>query len=529
MEKLISELGTQLQFLRFTNGKSKGIVEKENVEGIERHRDALRAIVKTVETLKVQIEQAKFESGATPEEVAEWSSEIEEQQAVVDQQITFLSERSAELSLRTTIQAKKLEEDLLEQARTKQLEFERAQLQLKLDYEKKMEETRKGNKGVTEQSSSQMKTAKLPKLVITNFRGQLTDWTRFWNQFEAEIDGTGIPAVTKFSYLKELVDPKIRTEIDGLPFSSEGYERAKNILKTKYGKTSEVVNAYVENIMALPTINGNQPARIHEFYDKLLFNVQSLETMGKLKEINGYVRMTLDKLGGIRGDLVRTDDSWREWNFPKFVEELRKWTERNPVPVKPPERQLDRVKDKSHPRDRSYQTQQKEERTRGCVYCDKPEHRSVDCQTVTSLDARKRLLSSKRLCFSCTGNKHRAADCKSRSLCQICQKRHHTSICDRLGDQLMTATLVGKSAVIYPVVVVEVKGVKCRALLDTGAGSSYASAALIDRLSLRPHQREVRQIEMMLGAVTKPVEIYKVQIQSLNGDFSLDTEVTNSG
>ena len=61
-----------------------------------------------------------------------------------------------------------------------------------------------------------------------------------------------------------------------------------------------------------------------------------------------------------------------------------------------------------------------------------------------------------------------------------------------------------RPTVIYPVVVVEVLGVKCRALL---VGSSYASAALLDRLKIRPHQREVRQVEMMMGVVTKPVEI----------------------
>ena len=60
----------------------------------------------------------------------------------------------------------------------------------------------------------------------------------------------------------------------------------------------------------------------------------------------------------------------------------------------------------------------------------------------------------------------------------------------------MTATSVGKTAVIYPVVVVKVQGVKCRALLDTGAGSSYASAALLNLPQVRPYQRQVRQIEM---------------------------------
>ena len=413
------------------------------------------------------------------------------------------------MNYKTRMQAKECEEELAERDRQKQLDFERTQLEMRLTYEKKIEETRQAK--TTEPTSTQAaKTAKLPKLVITKFRGDLTDWPRFWSQFETEIDKAEIAGVTKYSYLKELVDPKIRTEIDGLPFSSEGYERAKNILTRKYGQTSEVVNAYVENIMSLPTIGGTQPARIHDFYEKLLFNVQSLETMGKLREVNGYVRMTIDKLQGIRGDLVRTDDSWREWNFPKLVDELRKWTERNPIQFKQSDKPW---------RDKNFQTQQERDgKNRGCVYCGKQDHKSVDCKTVVTVDDRRKVLSSKRLCFNCTGNKHRADDCKSRSLCQ---RRHHTSICNSVSNQLMTATTMERPHVIYPVVVVEVLGVKCRALLDTGAGSSYASAALLDRLKIRPHQREVRQIEMMMGVVTKPVEIFKVQISSLRGDFLL--------
>ena len=46
--------------------------------------------------------------------------------------------------------------------------------------------------------------------------------------------------------------------------------------------------------------------------------------MNKLKEINGYVRLTLDKLPGIRADLVRIDEDWQEWTFPQLVDALRK-------------------------------------------------------------------------------------------------------------------------------------------------------------------------------------------------------------
>ena len=105
-------------------------------------------------------------------------------------------------------------------------------------------------------------------------------------------------AVTKFAYLKDLLEPKVRAGIDGLSFSSEGYERAKNILRNKYEKTSEIVSAYVQSIMGLPVISGTNPAKIHQSCDTLSFNVQALDTLGKLKEVNGYVRMSIDKLPG---------------------------------------------------------------------------------------------------------------------------------------------------------------------------------------------------------------------------------------
>ena len=163
---------------------------------------------------------------------------------------------------------------------------------------------------------------KLPKVVITKFKGTPADWLRFGGQFEAEVGATNVSQITKFSYLKELLEPQVRSSIDGLPFTTEGYERAKNILKTKFGKESEIVNAYVRSIMSLPVIYGANPNKVSQVYEKLCSSVQALETMGKLGEVNGYVRMTLNKLEGITGDLVRADDDWQEWKFHQLVEGL---------------------------------------------------------------------------------------------------------------------------------------------------------------------------------------------------------------
>ena len=76
---MTSQLDVQLKLLTFTRGKAKGIIEKANSEGIERHREALRAIVKKVESVKTQIEQAKLESGVQVDELAEWSAGVEAQ------------------------------------------------------------------------------------------------------------------------------------------------------------------------------------------------------------------------------------------------------------------------------------------------------------------------------------------------------------------------------------------------------------------------------------------------------------------
>ncbi len=90
----------------------------------------------------------------------------------------------------------------------------------------------------------------------------------------------------------------------------------------------------------------------------------------------------------------------------------------------------------------------------------------------------------------------------------------------------MVASCNENRSVCYPVVVVEIDGVKCRALLDTGAGSSYASCALIEQLKIKPVKVERRRIEMMIGSVTKNIEIYQLRAKGLESDFLLEMQVS---
>ena len=117
--------------------------------------------------------------------------------------------------------------------------------------------------------------------------------------------------------------------IDTLLFTSEGYTREIAILKPKFRKQSQVSVAHIQ--FYLPVITNSNSNRIHEFYEKLVISEQAFETTNKLKEINGYMKLSLDKLPSITADLVRLDDNWLEWYFAKLVESLRRWTDRNPA------------------------------------------------------------------------------------------------------------------------------------------------------------------------------------------------------
>ena len=118
------------------------------------------------------------------------------------------------------------------------------------------------------------------------------------------------------------------------------------------------------------------------------------------------------------------------------------------------------------------------------------------------------IVSSKKLCFNCLEYGHRAGDCPSRT-CNKCNRKHHTSLCvnnqlqdnssnkDQETQEKMMASF-GEKRVCYPIVIVNANRIQCRALVDTGTGSSCASAALINRFGTSPVLRETRQIEMLL-------------------------------
>ena len=483
-----------------------------NPREVERMTSQIEGKLNEICQLKQVILEQKLIDGEDISEVESWDSDLESEMKPYKETLNDLYELSANLTIS--------DERRLRERNQK----------VSSEYDEKRS-----------QSKSNLMRVKLPKLEISRFNGSPTDFTRFWNTFSEEIDRSELPGTSKFSYLKEYLGPKVRPLIESLPFNIEGYTRAKTILESRYGRTSEIVTAHIQKIMNLQTVNGTNPTKVNEFYETLLKNVQALETMGKLESVNGYVRMVLDRLPGIRSELVRDDDDWHEWKFPDLVESLRKWTERNPVLITDRNQREESNNDRRHGgRDRVYQTGDRNSNSgvgTDCVYCDSKAHKSFQCDVVSSSGARKKVLSEKKLCFNCTGSQHQAGRCKSKKNCGKCNGRHHTSICDDTeqppepsppsdGSTRQPLLVSKESSVVYPAVIVQVNGVKCRAVLDTMAGSSYVSAGLLDYIGAKDFRTTTRAIEMMFQTVKKKINIYNLTIQNSEGTPIFESEFT---
>ena len=223
------KLQGKLKLLKLLSEDTKAILEQRDLETIERHLNTIQRELSEVQDLKVSIQELKFENDVSETEIRDWSAEVEKN-------IEPFKEVGNELKevVKKMKQEEAEKEDKIKQEQRINLEkeIEKIKFEEKINYEKQLEDMHSKTLINSAQGASKVK---LPKLVITKFNGTFTDWMRFWNQYEAEIDKSDISPVSKFSYLKELLIPSVRALIDALPLTYEGYERGKQILKSKYG------------------------------------------------------------------------------------------------------------------------------------------------------------------------------------------------------------------------------------------------------------------------------------------------------
>ena len=123
--------------------------------------------------IKVSVLELRFEAGENEDEIELWSMKLDEDVGIFETPIVDLDARVKQ-SKSPSLEAAKKEEDHTAEIRVQKYEemrLEKEKLEQRLKYEKQIEDSRKD-----QNKQDKSVDAKLPKLVITKFKGTHTDW-----------------------------------------------------------------------------------------------------------------------------------------------------------------------------------------------------------------------------------------------------------------------------------------------------------------------------------------------------------------
>ena len=147
---------------------------------------------------------------------------------------------------------------------------------------KSMNETLNISSDKGESNVKTERNIKLPKISLKKFTGNELDFVTFFEQFEAAVHKNNeLSRIEKFTYLKSLLEDKPLNSIKGLPLTSENYEVALEVLKSRYGNKQVIISRHMDKLIKLPNISHSSNTKdLRNLYDKIEINIKSLNSLG---------------------------------------------------------------------------------------------------------------------------------------------------------------------------------------------------------------------------------------------------------
>lgn len=369
------------------------------------------------------------------------SSELVEVLEEFDKRLNKLEEVQSEIELEISPEA--LEEYLdkadavRQQARQKRL--------LCADKLKKLAE---GDKDKSDSSSTTAPLhAKLPKLELPRFDGDLKQWQSFWEQFSSHIDDTELPTISKLTYLLSLLDGTAKDVVEGVPHTCASYKTVVDLLKQRFGKSECIIHAHVQALLDLqvPVHQGKTYIlQLWRLRDEVVKHTRSLEAQGVTGK-QCEVLLTPMIVSRLPTEL-RLNWSRDCSGHESDLEWLLSWLQREIEVIERSEMYKGNVKSlegrKGSKDSKEVHKGNKEklftasalhvtsppERS-DCVFCSKRNHKSEKCYKFLVLDGQQRFDKIRELgvCFRCLNSGHKSRSCKAK--CSKCRGDHNSTMC----------------------------------------------------------------------------------------------------
>ena len=370
---------------------------------------------------------------------------------------------------------------------------------------------------------------KLPKLSLPTFSGKYDEWTPFYDLFIGTVDtNSSLSDIQKLHYLKSSLRDEPAKLLAHLPITSQNYAVAVQLLRDNYANKRMISHTHLQSIFEFPTLKYESAEQLRKLVSTYVENTMTLQAMNLDTSQCDFIWVytiakKLDPETRKQWELYSPgDDIQSMQQMKRFLERARALEASSRQQPKANQERRDDSRRHPNPKQNAYHGNLK---AVTCLCCSEP-HKIYQCEKfkAMSFDDKQQLVKAKKLCYNCLRSGHTVKECKSESKCQTCKKGHHTLLqrATNDGEEGSGSKLfVGHSGilssqtilptVLVPIFINEDKFVECRALLDSGAESSFMGEQYLQRLGL--HRRKATFEITGIGGVTTNANLGTVDIK----------------
>ena len=354
----------------------------------------------------------------------------------------------------------------------------------------------------------------LPKIELMTFSGNVQDYTKFIRNFEACVDTKDITENEKLQFLIQNCsgEAKLCIEDCGL-YGKHGYEKAKDILKARYGKPHKIARSFIDKLTSGTPLKPNDHKALTELSIEMAKCELNVSQLGFNSDINNSenIRKVARRLPyALRckwtDHAYTITETGRE---PKFSD-LTRFVERRAQVASSiygedlaREERSQSTKNRPQLRERraafAIEAKPQAARERKCHFCSGACANLEQCTKFAALsdvNVRRETARSARACYNCLRFGHRIRDCRKPNMCNVpdCGKRHHYMLHleqapPAVNTAQCNATSAKRSQAFLGIIPVEIKGkngvcMEVNALIDNGSSRSFCHEKLLEKLKL---------------------------------------------